>query len=51
MALRPAPRSGCPSRPALPCPVCHHRQTPPFPNCQAFQMTMLFPMAGSAVET
>jgi len=28
MAPRPAPRSGYPSRPALPlpCPVCHHRQ-------------------------
>ncbi len=24
MAPRPAPRSGCPGRPAL--PVCHHRQ-------------------------
>jgi hypothetical protein len=23
----PGPPSGCPSRPALPCPVCHHRQT------------------------
>jgi len=29
MAPRPAPRSGCPGHPApaLPCPVCHHRQT------------------------
>ncbi len=28
MAPRPAPRSGYPSRPALPlpCPICHHRQ-------------------------
>ncbi len=26
MAPRPAPRSGCPARPARPCPVCHHRE-------------------------
>ncbi len=27
MAPCPAPRSGCPGRPALPCPVCYHRRT------------------------
>ncbi len=52
MAPRPAPRSGCPGRPALPCLSpqtgngLHREQA-----SQAFQTTMLFPMAGSAVET
>jgi len=53
MAPRPAPCSGCPGHPALPCLVCHHRGNrlhKEWAN-QAFQTTMLFPMAGSAAET
>jgi len=52
MAPRPAPRSGCPGRLALPCLSPQignglHRE----PANQTFQTTMFFSMAGSATET
>ncbi len=52
--IKMAPRSGCPGRLALPCLSPQtDRAVDGFPEgaSQAFQTTMLFPMANSAAET